>query len=118
MKTMLPILCLFPLMVLAQEKAATSATAADAQFEADKKLRIEMMDKHMAAMQEHKACVSAAKNWSDMGACRGKMRDMRMEFREERMKMGMGGGQRMMKNKGGMGMGQGMGQGQNQNSGR
>jgi hypothetical protein len=43
---------------------------------------LEKIDKRISAMGEHKKCVSAAKDQKALKACRGKMKEMKSEWKE------------------------------------
>lgn len=88
MKLLVALPLLLANLALAEDAPATGPEAKKAEnFEVAKKERVEMIEKHMAGMQEHKACVSGAKNWDEIAKCREKMKDMRMDWKEDRMGM-------------------------------
>lgn len=53
-------------------------------FETQKAKVLEKIDKRIKAMNEHKSCVSAAKDKAALKACRGKMKETRGEWKDAR----------------------------------
>lgn len=76
------VMMVFSSSVFAQDKAADD-------FAKTKSDILSHIDKRLAFMQEHKACVSAAQNVEALKACRQKMRDSKMDMRMDYMGMKM-----------------------------
>lgn len=54
-------------------------------FEEHKKKMLTQIDKRIAALNDHKACVQGAADRPAVKACHKKMKSMRMEWKENRM---------------------------------
>jgi hypothetical protein len=64
---------------------SASAPAAGDNLETHKAEMLKEIDEHIAKMQEHKSCVTAATTKEAMMACRDKMKDYRQGERTEHM---------------------------------
>ncbi len=65
---------------------AEDSSGAGDNFEKHKAAAMEHVDKRLAALQEHKSCVTSAKDMAGMKACQAKMKDFRMDMREDHLK--------------------------------
>jgi hypothetical protein len=55
-------------------------------FEEHKKQALENVDKRIKALQDHKSCISSAKDHKGMELCHEKMKEFHMDMREEHLK--------------------------------
>lgn len=62
-----------------------SAHAEEADFGKFKAERLANLDERIQKMQEHRGCINSAQDKEALKACRGQMKEWRMDEKEERM---------------------------------